>query len=314
MNATTKTNTGRLFARLARLGRKDDAAFLARLVVARNAVANDNLPPPDGMGVDSELIMRPTEEEIRRASIRVKDGKPDPNGEIGLRFNDKGRLIEYRVAAEDGTPAINKEGKELWLRPREGYRQPKGGRRKTSRELSANNSAHGSWLMSLRGAGTIPPSMAPDTRYPSLGELFDRPAAAMAGFAVPSKLREEIVALGVDGGRTLEQCADANPFATIARRKVGIAWKVDFLAGKPDSGGTATEGSFVGAPDAAEMTMIATMDANAVKIGDKLEMALAGMTLREIAVAHGHNDNKGGEEWAARAVDKEIEELKKVAA
>lgn len=313
----TKTNSGRFYARLIRLGRQDDAAIVLRHVISRKAAANDNFPPTDGMNVDSVMVMRPTEEEIRRASIRVKDGKPDPSGEVGLRFNGKGHLVAYRAAAEDGTPALGKDGEEMWLKPVERYRQPKGSRRRTRVQAAADNNAHGSWLMSLRGLEKIPDRWVQGTRYPSFGAVFEMLRTtydAMLARGIESKARDELATHGVDGMWTLDECGDANPQASIARCKPGMAWKVDFLSGKPDASGTATEGSFVGAPDASEMTMIAAIDASAVKMGKALEMAVAGMTFKEIAAAHGHNDNKGGEEWAARAVDREIEDLKKSAA
>lgn len=312
-----KSNSGRLYTRLIRLGRQDDAAFLLRFAIARNAAANDNVPVADGMGVDSEMVMRPTVEEIRRASIPVRDGKASPDGEIGLRFDSKGKLTEYRAAAEDGTPLLNKEGGEFWLKPIDGYKKPKGSRRKTSKALAVDNNAHGSWLLSLRGLAKMPAKWIPDTRYPSFGVDFDLLKAMYDKFlrrAQKSENRDYLAWHDVDGPKTLEQCRVANPRAIVTRCKPGMAWKVDFLCGKPDVSGTATEGSFVGAPDAAETTMISAMDANAAKVGAALDMAMAGSTFREIAAAHGHNDNKGGEEWAVRAVDREIVELKKSAA
>lgn len=310
---TTKPTSSRLFARLIRLGRQDDAEFLAGIVKARNAVANDNVPITEGMGVDSEMVMRPTIEEVRRAAIPVKDGKPDPEGVIGLRFDAKGRLTEYRAAAEDGTPFLNKEGEEFWLKPKDGYKKPKGSRRKTSRALAADNNAHGSWLMSLSCTGRMPPAWVPDTRYPSACHVLTRLTAAAVGYVVPSKLRDLLASHGVDGTRTLEQCADANPQANVTRCKPGMAWKVDFLCGKPDANAMATEGSFVGAPDAAEMAMIAAIDANGHAVPDVLDMALAGMTMREIAAAKNWGNTKQAERKAVLEVDAAIAELRRAA-
>lgn len=306
----TKPTSGRLFARLIRLGRQDDAEFLAGIVKARNAAANDNVPPSDGMGVDTVVEIRPTPNEIMLAS------KPDENGEIGLRFNAKGVLTEWRPVDENGNPAIGADGKHIWLKPVDRYRHAKGSRRKTARELSAKSSGHADWLLSLRGTGKMPPAWAPDTRYPSVCRVLARLAAAAIGYVVPSKSREVLAGHGVDGTRTLDQCAEANPQATVALRKSGVARKVDFLAGKPDTNAMATEGSFVGAPDAAEMSMIAAIDADRAsdRIVDVLDMALAGMTMREIAAAKGRKPTKGGEEWAVRAVDRAIADLKKYAA
>jgi hypothetical protein len=308
-----KPTSGRLFARLIRLGRQDDAEFLANIVKARNTVANDNVPITEGIGVDSEMVMRPTIEEVRRAAITVKDGKPDPEGVIGLRFDAKGRLTEYRAAAEDGTPILNKEGEEFWLKPKDGYKKPKGSRRKTSKALAAGNNAHGTWLMSLRGIGKMPPAWVPDTRYPSACHVLVRLTAAAVGYVVPSKLRDLLASHGVDGTRTLEQCAEANPQANVTLCKPGMAWKVDFLCGKPDANAMATEGSFVGAPDAAEMSMIAAIDANGHAVPDVLDMALAGMTMREIATAKNWGNTKQAERKAVLEVDAAIAELRRAA-
>lgn len=301
---TQKPTSGRLFARLIRLGRQDDAEFLANIVKARNTVANDNVPPADGMGIDTVVEIRPTPNEIMLAS------KPDENGEIGLRFNAKGVLIEWRPVDENGKPAIGANGKHVWLKPVDRYRHAKGGRRKTARELSAKSSEHAEWFLSLSGIGKMPPAWVPDTRYPSTCHVMTRLTAAAVGYVVPSKLRDLLASHGVDGTRTLEQCADANPQANVTRCKPGMAWKVDFLCGKPDANAMAAEGSFVGAPDAAETAMIAAIDANGHAVPDVLDMALAGMTMREIAAAKGRKPTKGGEEWAVRAVDRAITDLK----
>lgn len=313
----TKPTSSRLFARLIRLGRQDDAAFLLRHLIARRSVANDNMPPTDGMNIDTILVVRPTTEEIRRASIPVKDGRPDKDGEVGLRFNSSGKLIEYRAAAEDGTPALGNDGEELWLRPVERYRQPKGSRRKTRVEAAIDNNAHGSWLLSLRGVGAMPDSWAMDTRYPSVGVLFEllRTAYnAMLSAGLKSENRDLLCWLGVDGSRTLAQCQDANPKATVTRCKAGMAWKVDFLCGKPEANAMATEGSFVGATDTAETAMIAKMDAGAVsaQADDALEMALSGMTAKEISASRGW-DGKHGERKALLEIDASIAQLRRAA-
>lgn len=307
-----KPTSGRLIARLIRLGRHDDARFLVDLAKARSAVANDNVAAGD-IGVDTAMVFRPTVEEIRRASIKTKDGKPDPTGEIGLRFSAKGELTEWRVAEADGTPRLGKDGEEIWLKPVERYRQPKGKRRRTSATLSFDNNAHGSWLLSLRGTGKMPPAWIPDTRYASACRLLARLTAAMIGYAMSSRLRDDLRAHGVDGEHTLEQCAKANPQATVRRCKPGMAWKVDFLCGKPDANPMATEGSFVGAPDAAELTMIAAIDANGQSVPAVLDMALAGMTMREIAAANGWGNTKHAERKAVAEVDAAIAELRRAA-
>lgn len=306
-----KGGSGRLIARLIRAGRSDDASLLAAYAVARNpTVANDNGSSVEVLGTDSIMVMRPTPTELIASAGFAEDGT------IGLRFDATGKLVAWRPVDGDGNVSLTKDGKELWLRPVERYMQPKGARRKTRYDLAVNEGEHAEWVISLRGHGAIPPALTPDTRYSSFGALFNRLDEAAAGFVVPSKLRHELIAHGVDGSRTLEQCAEFNPQARVTRGKDAIAYGAEFLSGKTDTSGTAAEGSFVGSPDAAEMTMIAAMDANDVakNVDDVLDMALSGMTMREIAKAKGHNDNKGGEEWAVRAVDRAIDELKKIAA
>jgi len=269
------------------------------------------------MNVDTVMVMRPTLEEIRRASIPVKDGKPDTDGEIGLRFNAKGKMVEYRAAAEDGTPVLGIDGKELWLRPVERYRQPKGSRRKTRVDAAADNNAHGMWLLSLRGIGAMPDAWVSDTMYQSVGAMLDllrKSYDVMLAAGFKSENRDLLRWLGADGERTLEQCQEANPDATVTRCKPGMAWKVDFLCGKPDTNAMAAEGSFVGAPDAAEMALVSKLDSAVVstKADDALEMALAGMTAREIA-AHRGWTGKHGERKALLEIDASISQLRRAA-
>jgi hypothetical protein len=304
-----KPTSGRLFARLIRLGRQDDAEFLANIVKARNAVANDNVPPADGMGVDTVVEIRPTPNEIMLAS------KPDEKGEVGLRFNAKGALIEWRPVDEDGNPAIGPDGKHIWLKPVDRYRHAKGGRRKTARELSAKSSEHAEWFLSLRGTGKMPPAWVQDTRYPSACRVLARFAAADLGYVVPSKLRDMLAGHGVDGTRTLQQCAEANPQATVTRGKTVIANGAGFLSGRTESNEGASQGSFVGAPDAAEMSMIAVIDAARAsdRMADVLDMALAGMTMREIAAAKNWGNTKQAERKAVVEVDAAIAELRRAA-
>lgn len=306
MTAHAKPTSGRLFARLIRLGRQDDAEFLARLVVARQAAANDNAPPVDGMGIDSVIEVRPTINEIMAAS------RPDTSGVIGLRYSPKGELVEWRPMDADGSPVLKDDGTQLWLKPIDRYRHARGTRRKTARQLSIDSAAHANWILSLHGAGKMPPRWTPDTRYQSTCRVLARLTASMVGYVAPSRLRDMLSQLGVDGTLTLDQCATRNPQAAVARLPAGVAWRVDFMSGRPDSNPTATEGSFVGAPDAAEVTMIAAIDATSAadRMADVLDMALAGMTMREIAAAKGRKSNKGGEEWAVRAVDRAIADLK----
>lgn len=316
-NPKATRGAGPLFIRLTRAGRLEDVAFLAKQVIARNAVANDNVPPADDMGTDSIMVMRPTVEEITRASVKIRDGKPDEDGEIGLRFAANGRLLEWRVSDENGVPRLNRNGEEIWLKPDERYKQSKGERRKTSNDLSVDEAKHAEHILALRGVGTMPIAWIPDTRYPTFDAIFDRLKLvydAMLRVGIVSKNRLVLMAHGVDGGRTLEQAAEANPQATVTRGRTVVARGAEFLAGKTDSGGTATEGSFVGAPDAAELTMISAIDANAAaaNIGDVLDMALSGMTAMEIAESKGWQ-GKQGERRAVLEIDAEIAQLRRAA-
>lgn len=102
------------FMRLARAGRVDDIRVLADHVRSL-APANDNIPTEE-MGVDTVIEVRPTLNEIARASIKIKDGKPDPDGEVGLRFSFTGRLLEWRQADENGIPRRWPTSPQWWLR------------------------------------------------------------------------------------------------------------------------------------------------------------------------------------------------------
>ena len=76
----------------------------------------------------------------------------------------------------------------------------------------------------------------------------------------------------------------------------------------------ATEGSFVGAPDAAELAMVSKIDADTItaKSDDALEMALSGMTAKEIALQRGWS-GKHGERKAILEIDASIAQLRRAA-
>lgn len=297
-----------LFTRLARAGRFEDIRLLAAYVRARRNVANDNVLPAAGeQGADSIMVVRPTVEEIARA------------GEEGLRFDKRGRLVAWRLTDASGKPILDKRGNERWLRPIDCYKQPRGARRKTVADRQAEDAAYAERLMSLRGITPFPDPWVVDARYASYGGFFGRLRTAydeLVRAGIPSSLREFLAVYSVDGTRTLEQAAAANPQARVMRGRTVIAHGADFLAGKTDKSGTSSPGSYVGAPDAAENAMIAAFDAEAAGAiaGDVLDMALAGHTAREIAVSNGRKSNKGGEEWAVREMDRAIDRLKNIAA
>lgn len=307
----TAYGAGPLFTRLARAGRFGDIRLLAEYVKARNSVANDNAERADDMGVDSVIEVRPTPNEIARACM-----KPDSDGNVGLRFDGHGKLTAWRQTDDEGNAVLDDNGEERWFAPSERYRQPKGLRRKPLVEAARDEAAHVANVLSLRGYGAFPPPWVPDTRYPSFGAVFERIRAAydaIVHLGVASAGRRLLMANGVDGDRTLEQAAKANPKATITRGKTVVAYGAEFIAGKTDSSGTATEGSFVGAPDAAEHAMIAAMDAKDAPISAVLEMALAGKTAREIALFQGLGDTKQGERNAVKAIDAAISRLRHAA-
>jgi hypothetical protein len=302
---------GPLFTRLARAGRLDDLKFLAEYVKARSGVANDNVELTDDMGVDSVIDVRPTENEIMRACMN-----PDANGNVGLRYDSRGRLIAWRQTDAKGDPVLDDSGEERWFPPSERYRQPRGARRVPQKDMSKQSAAHAAALLSLSVSGTLPPACVPDSRYPSAGAIYSRIHAAhtaMLQHGVFSAARRLLVSLKVDGGHTLAQAARANPRASAKRGRTVVAYGAEFISGRTDSGGTATEGSFVGAPDAMERALVAAMDARTVPVSEVLEMALAGSTAREIAVAQGYGGTKQAERKAVTDVDAEIAKLRRAA-
>lgn len=86
------------------------------------------------------------------------------------------------------------------------------------------------------------------------------------------------------------------------------------MAGKVAKNDLATEGSFVGAPDAVENAIIAAIDAPKIVAGlgehaAVLQDSLDGMTAREIAAKRGWGDGKASEQRAVRAQDRALSAL-----
>jgi len=121
--------------------------------------------------------------------------------------------------------------------------------------------------------------------------------------------RSEIDRLGVG---SLASFARARANASLPPAERGptvVARGAEFLAAKVAKNELASEGSFVGAPDAFENAMIAKIDAPRVEtaLGGHVEVlrdSMDGMTAREIAAARGWGNSKGSEERAVRAQDR----------
>jgi hypothetical protein len=276
-----------LITRLRRAGRYTDIATLAAIAIPAEppTAANDD-ELADGFGIDTIFEIRPTPDEIVAA------------GEDGVRYDKRGHVTAWRVVDDDG--------KERWFRAREQYRQSKGARRKTLKALAADSAHH----LSLRGVGGFP-EPAPYRARQSDGEDYWRIRHAsmchsIVGENEPS--RREIDRLGVGA---------AIPFA-VARANAGlppaercpkaVARGATFMAGKVGNNEMASEGSFVGAPDAAENAMISKIDAPRTETAlgrhsDVLRDSLDGMTAREIAAKCGWGNSKVAEQRAVRAQD-----------
>jgi hypothetical protein len=282
-----------LITRLRRAGRQADIAALATLSIpaAPPQSANDN-ELADGFGIDTIFEIRPTPDEIVAA------------GEDGVRYDKRGHVTAWRV--------IDDDGKERWFRAREGYRQSKGTRRKSLKALAQDSARH----LSLHGVGGFPEVAQYRARH-SEGEAYWRIRHATMCHSIVGEnepARREIDQLGIGA---------AVPFAA-ARANVGlppaercpkaVARGARFLAGGVSSNETASQGSFVGAPDAAENAMISKIDAPSAEaaLGQHtavLQDSLDGLSAREIAAKRGWGDGKGAEQRAVRAQDRALAAL-----
>ena len=96
-----------------------------------------------------------------------------------------------------------------------------------------------------------------------------------------------------------------------------IAPGTEFLGFRIHQSATASKGSFVGAFDAVESQIVATMDAPKVEAAlgmhaAVLEESLNGMTAREIAAKRGWGDTKPAERKAVAAQDAALDALAEV--
>jgi hypothetical protein len=295
-----------IVTRLRRAGRQGDVSNLVRFAVPAEMPegANDDM---HGFGVDTTFEIRPTENEIARACM-----KPD---NIGLRFDKRGRITSYRATDKNGDPVLDPHGKERWFKAREGYRQSKGSRRKSLKVLSQHSAAH----LALRGPGAFPDrSQYRESQSDGQDYWRNRHAVTMISMVGHNqKARVDIDRLGLG---SLASFAEARVNAGLAPAERGptvVARGAEFFAGKVAKNELATEGSFVGAPDAFENAMVAKIDAPRVEgaLGGHAEVlrdSLDGMTARELADKRGWGNSKGAEERAVRAQDRALAALAEV--
>ena len=299
-----------IITRLRRAGRQADIAALATLALPATPPqsANDN-ELADGFGIDTIFEIRPTEGEIERACM-----KREEHG-IGLRFNRKGEITHWRAHDEIGNPALDDDGNERWFRAREGYRQSKGTRRKSLKALAADSARH----LSLPGVGGFPETAPYRARQSDGADYWRIRHAAMCHAIVGENepARREIDRLGV-GAAVPFAVARANAGLPPAERcPKAVARGATFMAGSVSLNETASQGSFVGAPDAAENALIARIDTPAAEAAlgrhaEVLQDSLDGMSAREIATKHGWGNSKAAEQRVVRAQDRALAALAEV--
>lgn len=306
-------HTAPIVTRLRRAGRTIDIGNLSRLAgpdqIADHA---DNDDIANGFAVDTVYEIRPTEGEIERACM-----KQEEHG-IGLRFDKLGRITEWRVHDKNGDPVLDKDGKEKWFPAREGYRQSKGGRRKTLTDLAEESARH----LTLRGCGCFPEPSSYVERGSGGADYwrFRHASMCIAMNITNDNRRQEIDRLGVGGRHNFDEAwsnAGLYPACRIPRHQTVVARGATFLAGKTRRNALASEGSFVGAPDAMENAIAAAMDAPKVEASIRehaavLNDSLDGMTARQIAAKRGWGDSKSSEQRAVRAQDKALDALAEV--
>ncbi|MET4251967.1 hypothetical protein [Bradyrhizobium sp. 61] len=300
-------HTAPIVTRLRRAGRYGDLGNLVRFAgpdqVSQHA---DNDDVAEGYAIDTVYEIRPTEGEIERACM-----KQDVHG-IGLRFDSRGRITAYRVHDASGDPILDNQGEERWFPAREGYRQSKGARRKSQIELAEESAQH----LSLRGSGGFPERSSYVERGSGGDDAWRMRHARMCDLiaGLYNGRRSEIDRLGIGARASFEAARSAVGMDPAERGPTVVARGAVFLAGKTRRNVLAAEGSFVGAPDAAENAIVAAMDAPAVarKLGEHaavLNEALDGLTARQMAAKRGWGDSKAAEQRAIRAQDRAIEAL-----
>jgi hypothetical protein len=298
-----------IITRLRRAGRQGDVASLARFAIPAEMPegANDDM---DGFGVDTVYEIRPTENEIARACM-----KPDQDGKTGLRFDKRGAITAWRATDKDGDPVLDPNGRERWFKAREGYRQSKGSRRKSLKVLTEASAQH----LALRGSGGLP-ARSPYRESQSDGQDYWRTRHAIMCIAMVGENQDARVGIdrrGLGSQVSFTQARSNAGLQPAERCPTAVARGAGFLAGTVAGNETATEGSFVGAPDAFENAMVAKIDAPRVEtaLGGHVEVlrdSMDGMTAREIAAARGWGNSKGAEERAVRAQDRALAALAEV--
>jgi hypothetical protein len=276
--------------------------------------ADGNLPEA-GTSPEADRVteIRPSPDELIRLAakdaiaVRPTIGPITPDelavaASAGVRRDARGHITDWRCS----------DGK--WRPAGELFRQVKGERRKSEQERQGNNARH----LALPATGAFPEPCQRST-VPSAGEDYRRLRAAhwVRAMGPANDNSQEIDRLGVGGlvpfarARANVGLPPANPCPT------GIASGTEFLGFRIHRSATASKGSFVGAPDAVESQIVATMDAPKVEaaLGGHaaiLEDSLNGLTAREIAVKRGWGGTKQAERKVVAMQDAALAALAEV--
>jgi hypothetical protein len=282
-----------LGSRLARERRADDLRRYIRYgrisVVPSWLSAEGPLPeghtvmdgdPEGGAVMQADLVteIKPGLGELERISNWIKAG------EEGVRVNAQGHVVEWRGADGKFRPVA-----EL-------HRQARGRRRKSEEERQEDAAMH----LSLPATGSFPESL-PYAASQSAGDAYWRmrhAAMLRAMTAANDNRRREIDRLGVGSRTTFDEARAKASLPPAERCQTGIARGAEFHAFAVHS--TKTMDGFEGAHDADERQIIETMDQPKVDaaLGEHarvLDLAIAGMTAKQIAIELGLVDTKAAE-------------------
>jgi hypothetical protein len=307
-NARTVGGATPLGTRLARAGRRGD---LLRYVRYGTVPAE-----PTWLSATSNL----PEVESKPQADRVTEIKPNAKGEMsriiqwmeageeGVKTNSQGHIVEWRGADGKFRPVV------------EMYRQPKGKRRKSEEERRDDNVRH----LAIRGSGGFP-ELSTYVERKSGGTDYWRLRHAFmckAMTACNDNRRQEIDRLGVGGRNSFDEAwsnADLYPACRLPRHVTVIARGAEFLARRVHSNLRAAKGGVEGGHDLVERQIVETMDAPRIDtaLGDHalvLDLSIAGLTAREIAVRLGWGDTKAAERRAVAAQDTALAALADVEA
>lgn len=298
-----------LGTRLARAGRADDLrryVEYGRVPVTPTWLSADgNLPEGNKPQADRVVETRPAPRELMtvaaKDAIAVRGGMGPINRDEhtaavmrGIKCDARGHVVEWRGSDN------------RWHGAAELFRQPKGKRRKTDEEHQADNAKH----LAIPATGKFP-ERSRYTERGSEGEDYRRLRAAhwaQSLCACNDNRRCEIDRLGIGSRYPFDAARIKASLPGAERLPTGVARGAEFLAYRIHSNPRAMQGGVEGGHDLVERQIVETIDAPRIDAalgehGRVLDLSIAGLTAKEIAVKLGLGDTRHAERKAIAAQD-----------